>query len=196
MDTYQTVVSRRTIRLFEQRPIPADLMERIVDAARLAPSAGNQQVLELIVVQEPANCARLFEHLQWGGHVRPKRNPPEGKRPTAYVIVLIRGAESGISGVPDAAAAVENMILTAWNEGVGSCWIGSVDREEVARLFDVPSGYRIFDVVALGYPGERPVVEVLTDSHKYWLDENDVLHVPKRPLKDIVHHEKFSKERR
>jgi nitroreductase len=192
MDTYQTITTRRTIRLYDQKPIPSDLVDRILNAGRLAPSAANRQVVELIVVREPENRSRLFEQLAWAGYVQPKRNPPADKQPTSYIIVLVREAELNPMNSADASASIENMILTAWNEGVGSCWIGAVThRDRVCEQFGIPAGHSIFGVLALGYPAEQPVVEVLKDSVKYWLDENNQLHVPKRPLSEIVHHERF-----
>jgi nitroreductase len=191
MDTYQAITTRRTIRLFDPKPIPADLIDRILNAGRIAPSAANRQVLEFIVLREQANCERLFRQLAWAGYIRPRRTPPPGKQPTAYVIILVREEINPVNA-SDAAAAMENMILAAWNEGVGSCWIGSVlDRDVVRKDFDVPADRLIFGVLALGFPAEQPVMEELTDSVKYWLDENDRLHVPKRRLSEIVHREKF-----
>jgi len=191
MDTYHAAVTRRTIRLFQQKPVPDDLIERMLDAGRLAPSGANQQVIEFIVVREPDNRGRLFGYLAWAAYVAPRRTPPEGKRPTAYIVVLIREKQSKGVNDSDAAAAMENMILTAWNEGVGSCWIGSVEREKLASMLAVPAWYTIFGVLALGYPAEQPVADVLTDSVKYWLDSSDVLHVPKMRLAEIVHYERF-----
>lgn len=195
MDTYQAAITRRTIRLYQQKEIPSSLMERTLDAGRLAPSAANRQVLEFLVVTKGQNRAILFEHLAWAGYVRPKRTPSKDYRPMAYVIVLVRDRELNSINASDAAAAMENMILTAWSEGVGSCWIGSVEREKVRNAFGIPEGYQIFGVLALGYPAEQPAVEVLTDSHEYWLDDNDVLHVPKRRLAEVLHYEQFKPRR-
>ncbi|MFA5864950.1 MAG: nitroreductase family protein [Phycisphaerae bacterium] len=194
MDTYQTITTRRTIRLFNQKPISPDLIDRILNAGRIAPSAANRQVLEFIVVREPLNCDLLFHQLAWAGYVQPKRNPPPGKQPTLYIIVLVRDQELNPVNSSDAGAAMENMILTAWNENVGSCWIGSVvNHDVVKRQYEIPADYHIFGVLALGYPAEQPVMEEMAGSIKYWLDENDRLHVPKRPLKDIAHYETFTR---
>ncbi len=195
MDTYQAICTRRTIRLYQQKEISSEILERILNAGRVAPSGANRQPLEFILVKDDENRAKLFEQLAWAAYVQPRRNPPQDKRPIAYIIVLIK-SKLQVSGVADAAAAIENMILTAWNEGIGSCWIGSVNRENVRKLFNIPDEYQINDVLALGYPAESPVMEEIQDSnnenaHKYWLDENDVLHVPKRRLSEIVHYEKF-----
>jgi len=91
----------------------------------------------------------------------------------------------------DAGAAIENILLAALGEGIGSCWIGSVEREKVRKILNIPPGYKIDSVIALGYPAEEPVLEEMKDSIKYWLDEKDVLHIPKRRLEDILHEDKF-----
>ncbi len=188
MDTYEAITTRRTVRLYEQKALPPVLLERIVNSGRVAPSGGNVQALEFIIVRQNENCDKLFGQLAWAAYVKPKRNPPEGKRPSAYVILLVRGNGNHDS---DAGAAMENMILTAWNEGVGSCWIGSVQRDKVKELFEIPDEYHVYGVLALGYPAEKPVMETAEDSIKYWLDGADRLHVPKRRLGEILHHEKF-----
>jgi nitroreductase len=191
MDTYHAITTRRTIRLFDQKPISPAMIERMLNAGRLAPSAANRQVLEFIVVQEAANREKLFQHLKWAAYVQPKRNPAAGQRPTAYIIVLVRGEETNWLSASDASAAMENTILTAWNEGVGSCWLASVDREKAQAELNIPETHNIFGVLAMGYPAEKPVEEKLTDSIKYWLDEDDRLHVPKRRLCEILHYETF-----
>jgi nitroreductase len=84
-------------------------------------------------------------------------------------------------------AAAENMILTAWEEGIGSCWLHSVERKNIKEILKIPENYKIDSVIALGYPDEKPVVEEMDGSLKYWKDKQECLHVPKRKLEDIVH---------
>jgi nitroreductase len=194
MDTYLAITTRRTIRLFDQKPIPSSLLERMINAARLSPSAANRQVLEYLVIQHADNRNKLFSSLKWAAAVYPKRNPAEGQKPTAYVIVLVRDAELNVMNASDAGAAMENMILTAWNEGVGSCWMGAIDRDKIRADFAIPQDYQIFGVLSLGYPAEEPALETVTDSVKYWLDDTNRLHVPKRRLSDVVHYETFEKQ--
>jgi len=67
----------------------------------------------------------------------------------------------------------------------------SVDRERLKNILKIPDGYKIDSVIALGYPAEHPVVESFEGSVKYWKDENETLHVPKRRLKDVVHLNRF-----
>jgi nitroreductase len=77
--------------------------------------------------------------------------------------------------------------MVAYDEGLGSCILASVDRKKLGEILNVPEGLDVALVVALGYPAENPVVEPVADGDiKYWLDESGVLHVPKRGIKDIV----------
>jgi nitroreductase len=168
-------------------------MERILNAGRLSPSAANRQILKYIVVQEKENREKLFEHLAWAAYIQPKRNPPEGRRPMGYIAVVVAEPEVNAITASDAGAAMENMILAAWNEGVGSCWICSVNRDKVRPLLEIPEEFHIYGVLALGYPAEQPILETVKDSVQYWLDEENRLHVPKRKLNDIVYHEKFAR---
>ncbi len=191
MSVYEIILKRRTIRRFKPEPLPKELLERLVNAGRLAPSGANLQPLEFIIVDEPEMVNKVFPALKWAGYIAPAGNPPEGKRPVAYILVLVNTMIKSGNGSVDAAAAIENMILTALDEGVGSCWLGSIDRNQLRSIFGIPQHYQIDSVLALGYPDEAPVVEELKDSVKYWKDEQGVLHVPKRKLSDIVHYNRY-----
>jgi len=77
--------------------------------------------------------------------------------------------------------------MVAYDEGLGSCILASVDRKKLRKVLNVPESLDVALVVALGYPAENPVVEPVSDGNiNYWLDKNGVLHVPKRDIKDIV----------
>ena len=189
MDFMEIVRSRRTIRFFKQEPIAEDVLSELVEAARRAPSASNGQPLEYVIVNDKGQVERVFEQLAWGAYVQPRRDPPAGRRPVAYIVVLINSEwELGRFGVVDAAAAIENILLAAWSKGIGSCWLASVKRQSAAEILDIPEQCRIDSVVALGYPDETPLLEECTsESIEYYLDDDDRLHVPKRPLKKITH---------
>jgi len=105
------------------------------------------------------------------------------------VVVLLNSQRGSVEAKADAAAAIENMILTAVEKGIGSCWIGSVKREELAKILNIPEHCTIDSVVALGYPDESPVAEDTDKDIAYYLDDKDVLHVPKRKLKDVLYRE-------
>ena len=84
------------------------------------------------------------------------------------------------------------MILVGVEEGIGSCWIGSVQRKELAKILNVPEHCQIASVLALGYADESPVAEDTDEDIAYYLDDKDVLHVPKRKLKDVLHYQRYN----
>jgi len=95
-------------------------------------------------------------------------------------------------GPVDAATAIENVLLAAQGRGIGSCWLGSIKREKLRKILEIPDKYDIDSVVALGYPDEQPVMEDCKgESIEYYLDDEDVLHVLKRQLRFITHMNKF-----
>ncbi|MCE5341898.1 MAG: nitroreductase family protein [Planctomycetaceae bacterium] len=190
MDIFETIKSRRSIRLFNQEKLDRNFLIELVEAARCAPAAANIQSLEYIIVDEPDMCSKLFTTLAWAGHVKPKRNPAPLQRPVAYIIVLV-DTEIKKEAHVDAAAAIENILLAAWGKGVGSCWLGSIDRLKIQEILNIDEKYQINSVIALGKPAETPVMEDAGESTKYYLDDKDVLHVPKRPLKKIMHINRF-----
>ncbi|MGQ9470210.1 MAG: nitroreductase family protein [Candidatus Aminicenantales bacterium] len=196
MSAYDLILRRRTIRQFKPDPIPREVLEKIVNAGRLAPSAANKQPLEFLVVDEPRLCRLVFPHLSWAAYISPKGNPKPGQEPVAYIITLVNLAICDRGYEYDVGAAMENMILAGWDAGVGSCWLISVNREKIAELFALPDGYRVDCVLALGYPAESPVVEEFAGSVRYWLDEEGRLHVPKRSLSSVIHFNSFTSRQR
>ncbi|MFH1941332.1 MAG: nitroreductase family protein [bacterium] len=184
---YDVVCCRRTIRRFKNTPLPEELFIKLINAARLAPSGANLQPCEYLVIDEPHLVDSVFSCLKWAGYIAPAGNPPPGKRPVSYIVVLIDLYRKKKGGSVDAAAAIENMLLTAWGEGVGSCWLGSIDRKRIKKMLRIPHHLDVNSVVALGYPDEQPRLEESDHSVKYWKDKNGVLHVPKRKLEDLCH---------
>jgi len=156
------IKSRRSIRQFKQDPIPERELVDCVDAARLAPSAANLQPLEYILVTDRKQVEAIFPLLKWAAYIKKWSNH-------------------------DAGAAIENFMLAALSKGIGSCWLASVDRESIRKIYRIPEQYSIDSVIALGYPAEKPIVETAGDSIRYWKDKNLVLHVPKRSIKTILH---------
>lgn len=191
MNVYEAICKRRTVRRFSQEPIPLEILDKLINAARLAPSAANLQPNEYIVVTEPDLLNQVFSTLRWAGYIVPKGNPSPGERPIAYIIVLTNNKKTKMSGVSDVAAAIENILLAALEEGIGSCWLGSIEREVLQKILVIPGYCSIDSVIALGYPQESPLVEKMKDSIKYWKDEEDLLHVPKRKLADILHRNRY-----
>jgi nitroreductase len=185
-DLYELIVSRRTVRRFKPRPVPREALERIVEAGRLAPSAANMQPLAFVVAESEEARGSVFPCLKWAAYIAPEGDPKPGQEPMAYIVTLVDTRVREKMFEYDVGAAMENMILAAAAEGLGSCWLLSVDRDRVREILAVPGEFRIDSVLALGTPDEDPVVEEMADSCRYWKDAEGRLHVPKRPFANIV----------
>lgn len=188
---YDLAMERRTIRKFKPDPVPRELLERLVNAARLAPSAANVQPLEFVVVDGARAKAEVFPALKWAAYIAPAGDPRPGEEPAAYIVTLVNSKLREKMFEYDVGAAMENMILVALSEGVGACWMLSIDRDRLRAALAVPAEYRIDSVLALGYPAEEPAAEVMGESCRYWKDEAGRLHVPKRALSAVVHFDRF-----
>ena len=190
-NTYKFILSRRSIRRFKQVPVPLKILKKLGNAARLAPSGANLQPLEFLFVNNKVACQDVFKTLIWAGYISPNGAPKEGQMPVAYVLVLVNTTVRKENYQYDVGAAMENMILTAREEGIGSCWIGSINRIRLGEIFGITEDYIIDSVLALGYCDEYPIVEELKENCKYWKDQKGKLHVPKRRLDKITHFNKF-----
>jgi nitroreductase len=186
MQVFEAVRKRRSVRRFKQDAIPLETLRKLVDAARVAPSAANLQPLRYIIVTNPDLRRELFPALRWAGYIAPDGDPPPGEEPTAYVVVLVNEDVARADYQLDAGAAIENLILTALEEGIGSCWLGAIDRERIRGILEVSGDFQVESVIALGYPNEQPVMEAMKDSVEYWKDETGRLHVPKRTLEEVL----------
>jgi nitroreductase len=109
----------------------------------------------------------------------------------AYIVVLVNFKVKEKGFEYDLGAAMENMILAAWEEGIGSCWVVTIDRDKIREILNIPQDFRVDSVLALGFPAEKPLAEEMKDSTKYWKDKDSQLHVPKRKLESIIHFNKF-----
>jgi len=191
MTFYDLILSRRSIRQFNPKPIPKEILNKLVNAARLSPSAANLQPLEFVVVTDESIRKKVFPCLRWAAYIAPEGNPKPGHEPTAYVVTLVNTKVRDKGFERDAGAAAENIILAAWDHGIGSCWLISVDRSRLQDILNIPDSHSIDSVIALGYPDESPQVEEMMDSVKYWKDKSGQLHVPKRKLEDVIHFNVF-----
>ena len=181
MEWNEIVTGRRTIRRFQQRPIPRELLRRILDGVRRASCAANLQRLRFVVAQRSETVKAIFDTTAWAALVRPRRNPTWGVDAPLCFIAVTAPEEIRQAVLADAGAAIQTMEYAAWNEGVGCCWFGSFDPEKVRAALELPAGTAVVYVVALGYPAETPVSEEAAagESVRYYLDDEDRLHVPK-----------------
>jgi nitroreductase len=190
ISVYDSIISRRSIRRFKQKPIKIEILKKFINAARLAPSGANLQVLEYIIITDKYLCSKIFNTIGWAGYIKPTWKPSKEERPTAYIIILTNDINN-IYYIRDSGIATENIVLTAESENIGTCILCNIKRDEIRKFLRIPNNIQIDSVIALGYKAEQPVIEDMENSVEYWRDENDVLHVPKRRLKDIIHINKF-----
>ncbi len=198
MEVYEAVTKRRSIREFKDTPVPYDVLGKCVNAARLAPTAGNRQLLEHIIVDDEQRLLRVFDAVgSWFGVPRPKEGWPPGRRPKAYIVTLINlplEKEIGTGRVNtnyDVGIAVENAVLVALEQGIGTCVLTGINRGKLKQILNIPDKYEIATLLALGFPDESPVLEVAADSIERWVDSEGVRHIPKRELKGIIHRNRF-----
>lgn len=144
MDFEEIIYKRRTIRRFKQKPLSIDLLKKLVDFARVAPIARNIQGLEFIIVHNEKNREELFPLIRWASSLpEDQRTPEEGRKPTAYFVVLVNTNIKKTYYNFDVGAAVENILLGAINFGLGCCWMGAIDRDKIRELFNIPEYFEI-----------------------------------------------------
>ena len=198
MEVYEAAISRRSVRRFKDIAVPYDVLERCVDAARLAPTGRNRQLCEYIIVDDEQLLPKVTDNIgSWAGQSLPVGGPPPGYRPKAFIITLVNETlKTELNGSTrvttyDVGMAVQNMMLVAQEQGVGTCTLLSFKASELKPLLNIPDNYTIALVLALGYPDESLLLEVSTGSIEYWVDSQGARHLPKRKLEDIMHRNKF-----
>ncbi len=182
------VIENRTCRRFYQEvAIELETLRELVDLARLSASGANRQPLKYILSCDPQKNALIFPHLSWAGALKDWPGPSEGERPSAYIIILGDTEISKAFGC-DHGIAAQSILLGAREKGLGGCMLGSVKRNELSKALGILPRYEILLVLALGKPKEKVVLETIgaDGDFNYWRDSDNVHHVPKRRLDDII----------
>jgi nitroreductase len=187
MDVMELLKTRRTYRRFEQKAVPQDVVEDMLEAARIANCGANRQSLRYLVIQKPEDVAKVFSLTKWAAALpNGIGTPKEGERPTLFVAVLQDTSVPGHNDT-DAGIALANMTTAAWAKGVGSCIMGAINRPELTKFFRLDDKLAIHTVVAFGYPTHKSILVDVRDGNKnYYLDENNDYCVPKYAKEDIV----------
>ena len=174
-------------RFYEDEIISKETLLSLVDYARLSASGANKQALRYVVACEKEVNAIVYSTLAWAGYLADWSGPVEGERPTGYVIILQDKNNKMVGGV-DHGIAAQSILLGAVEIGLGGCIIASVKREELEKTLGISEQYEILLVIAIGKPKEVVVIEDINigGDVKYWRDEQQVHHVPKLKLEDIV----------
>jgi len=173
MDVLEAIKGRRSIRAFKNQDVPAETVEELIDAARWAPSAGNIQPWEFIIVRKPRIKRRLVEAALDQMFIEE----------APVVIIVCANEERSSQGygargktlycIQDTAAATQNIHLTAYSLGLGTCWVGAFREEETREILKIPRGMRPVAMIPVGYPAEAPTART------------------RKPISQIVHYETF-----
>ncbi|OIN97665.1 nitroreductase [Candidatus Desantisbacteria bacterium CG1_02_38_46] len=174
-------------RFYQEHSIDLKTLRELVNLARLSASAGNGQPLKYILSCDPEKNALIFPCLMWAGYLKNWDGPAERERPSAYIIIL-GDTEISKSFGCDHGIASQSILLGATEKGLGGCIISSVHREKLQKSLNISKRYEILLVIALGKPKETVIIEeVKQDGNiKYWRDNKDIHHVPKRSLDEII----------
>ncbi len=163
MDLFECLRTRIEVRAFRPDPVPEDVVRRILEAGRLAPSQRNRQPWHFIVIRDPAVLQKI-------GALAPS-GPYIAAAPLAIAVVMDQAKMPQI----DAARAVQQMALAAWADGVGTCWVAGLDRERIKTLLGVPPGMDLISLLPFGYPTEAELARKKR----------------RKPLNQVAHRERF-----
>ncbi len=187
MHFLELVKKSRSYRRFdENRRISFETLTKLIELARFSPSSGNIQGLKFYLSVEPSINEIIFKNTRWASYLKHWKGPENGERPSAYIIIL---GDTEIHSTIDVDVGIvaQTVMLGAASTGIAGCMIGSLNRKEIQQQLDIDTKYEIPLVLALGYSAERIILEDIREENiKYWRDENDVHHVPKRLLSELI----------
>ncbi len=153
MDVFTAIQNRRSIRKYLDKPVEEEKLHKVLEAARLSPSAKNRQNWKFIVVKDKEIRKRLVEEAI--------QQPFVGQAP---IIIVSCGTEPDSvmkcgqhRYTVDLSIATAYMILAAYEQGLGTCWLGSFDEDKVKEILDIPEKVRVVAMTPLGYPAETPL---------------------------------------
>lgn len=181
------VLKNRSYRRFDGKTtVQVNILHELIGLARICPSSRNQQALKFIAVNQPELLDLVFPCLAWAGYLKDWDGPVAGEHPTACIIIL-GDTRLGAKFDTDLGICAQTILLGAVDKDLGGCMIGSINRESLRSVFQLPGYLEILLVIALGKPVETVVLETVKDDDiRYWRDNDQVHHVPKRELKDIL----------
>ena len=182
------VAKSRSYRRFDETvPVPMEALRNLVGLARLSPSGSNKQPLKFRLVNDVETNAKIFSCLAWAGYLSDWKGPVEGERPAAYIVIL-GDTELSNSFATDEGIMAQSMMLGAVDKGYGGCMLGAINRTKLRELLDIPERFEVLLVLALGKPVETVVIDPVGGDGdiKYWRDAQQVHHVPKRSLDEVI----------
>jgi nitroreductase len=174
-------------RYYQNEAIKVEKLRDLVDLARHSASGGNFQSLKYILSCDSKTNETIFKRLGWAAYLKGWPGPSEGERPSAYIVIL-GDASIHKEFYCDHGIACQSMLLGAVEAGLGGCILASINREGLRKDLAIDDQLQILLVLALGKPKEEVKIEYIERGGdiKYWRDEKQVHHVPKRPLDEII----------
>jgi nitroreductase len=142
MEVFEAVRTVLAVRRYKEKPVPPDIVRRIVEAGRLTGSSMNGQPWHFVVVEDRDTLRQLGRLARSGPYI--------AQAPLAVVVAI----EKTRYAVSDASRAIQSMILTAWSEGVGSNWVGFLGMTEVKPLLSIPDDLDVLAILPFGYPAQ------------------------------------------
>ena len=143
----ETILSRRSIRHYEKKEIPKEILEKILEAGRQAPSATNRQPVHFIVITNE----NLKKELSKGQYNKFIEDAPVTIIGCADIAPIITREWF----IVDTTIALQNMVIAAWTMGIGLCWIGDFKEKNVKGLLKIPNKWKIVVLITFGYPAEH-----------------------------------------
>lgn len=183
-----TVKANRSYRRFyEDVEVTREKLLQLINLARLCPSGANRQALRYFISCEPVQNGKVFSALGWAAYLKEWQGPDAGERPAAYIVMVQDQGYKMVSSI-DPGIASQTILLGATEAGLGGCMIGNLNQAVLRQALDIPEQYEILLVIAIGKPKEEIVIDEIDPDGdiKYWRDEKQTHHVPKRKLKDII----------
>lgn len=188
MKMQELVVKTRSYRRFDESvAVSIKTLEELVNLARLSASGANSQPLKYILSADVETNHLVFPALGWAAYLKDWPGPQEGERPSAYIILLGDTEIKKNFGI-DPGIAAQTIMLGATDVGLGGCMIASFNKTMLVENLKIPERYDVLLVLALGKPIETVRVEVMDAAGdvRYWRSEDQVHHVPKRSLEDVI----------
>lgn len=161
MDVFECVSSLSSIRTYVKKSVSDEVVMKVMEAGRLAPSAHNDQPWQFILVRDKEKIEELQKYCLSGSFVHQ----------VDFAVVVLTDKSSRWKDI-DGTRAAQNMILTAWSYKLGSCWIGRINKEGLKNFLNVPDNWDVLTVLPFGYFNER-----LLQSTKYRMSPKDVFHL-------------------
>ena len=187
MSFYDIVLKNRSYRAFdERRPVTRKELEYLISLARVTPSAVNRQPLKFFLSCDERTNARILPLTAWAGLLKDVKLPPEGRGPTAYIVICV-DQRIAKNADKDVGIAAQTMLLGAADMGLGGCMIGAFDPARIHAALELEEYLFPSLIIALGKPDERvEIVDIQGGETAYYRDEKGDHFVPKRTMEELI----------